>query len=131
MRKLAPKGRFLPVIGGYLYETERNGPACLISTQERADLVRQILRRLPFAVVIPVVLGVGAGALAGQALPELGANFPALLLIALTLVAGLYAALRWVMQGPMRALANRPQLSPDEARALRLGYEDSLPERPR
>ncbi|WP_312527997.1 hypothetical protein [Paracoccus sp. (in: a-proteobacteria)] len=129
-RNLKLKGRFLPVIGGYVYETAPDGPGYFATPDQRSRLVRFILIGLPM-VIFAVVAGAALiSVLISANYTGLGRSFPAMLVIALVAIGALYLGMRWVLLAPARTLASQARLTPDQIRILRRDFEDSLPERP-
>lgn len=127
--RLGLKGRFIPVIDGYVYEAEPAGPAYLLSKDERAGWVRRILIGMALAIPSAVFLGILITLMIARLWPDVGQSFPALLVIALVTVGALYLGCRWVLLSPARALVGRNPLSRAEFDHLQQRYEDSLPVR--
>ncbi len=130
MDGLRIKGRFLPVIDGYVYEREPRGPGYFVTRSERSQAVRFILIALPLVIVAALGTAALMGVLISGSYDGLGRSFPAMLVIALLAVAALYLGFRWVLLAPARAMASRPNLAPEQIRDLRRAFEDSLPEFP-
>lgn len=127
-RKWAPKGRFIPVIDGFIYEVEPQGAAYFVTPPERAAMVRRIL------MLIPLVIFGAMGVLALVALmlakgfSAFESNFPAMVVLALAAMALVFAGLRWASLAPARALSGRAPLARDEIRSLRERFEATLPD---
>lgn len=126
--QLGLKGRFIPVIDGFIYETAPQGTAYFVTPEERARLVRQILTLMPVVILGTLALAALSALAISGSYSGLGRSFPALLAIALMAIGLLYLGLRWVLLAPARAFADQTQLSRAEIHTLRESYEASLPE---
>lgn len=127
-RKWSPKGRFIPVVDGFIYEVDPQGAAYFVTAQERAALVRRILRLVPLVIIGAVAVTALVALALAKGFTTLGSNFPALVVIALAAMALVFAGLRWASLAPARALAGRSTLDRDEIRALRERFEAGLPD---
>lgn len=127
-RRWAPKGRFIPVIDGFIYETEPQGAAYFVTPDERAAMVRRILGLVPVVIFAAVAATALAALVLAKGFTALESNFPAMVVIALAAMALVFAGLRWAALAPARALAGRAQLDRDEVRRLRERFEETLPD---